>query len=61
MKECIISVKKVYESKRCRTTTERVVSLSEEALAELCVLVLEHVYRCDETTLHPLCEALREV
>lgn len=61
MKECVITVKKVYETKRSKTVTEHSVMLSEEALAELCVLVLEHVYGCDESSLHPLYEALREV
>ena len=61
MKECVITVKKVYETKVSRTITERSVMLSEDALAELCTLVLEHAYGCDDSLLYPLCEALREV
>ena len=61
MIECTIVVKKVYETKRTRTVTERTVILSEEALAELCTLVCEHVYSVDDSSLHPLFEALREV
>lgn len=61
MKECTIIVKKVYETRKTRTVTEHTVMLSEEALAELCALVLEHVYSVDNSSLHPLCEALREV
>lgn len=61
MKECTIIVKKVYETRRTRTVTEHAVMLSEEALAELCTLVLEHVYSVDNSSLHLLCEALREV
>ena len=60
MKECIISVKKVYESKRCRTTTEHVVTLSEEALEELCALVIEHVDSVDISSLNLLYQSLRE-
>lgn len=61
MKECIIVVKKVYETKRTRTVTERTVILSEDALAELCALVLDHVYNVDDSSLHLISEALREV
>lgn len=61
MKECVITVKKVYETKKSRTITERSVVLSEEALAELCVLVIEHAYGWEDTLLLPVCEALREV
>lgn len=61
MKECTIVVKKVYETKRTRTVTERSVILSEDALAELCTLVIEHVYSVDNSSLHLLCEALREL
>lgn len=61
MKECVITVKKVYETKRSRTVTERSVVLGEEELSELCVLVCEHVYSTEGTLLHPLFEALREV
>ena len=61
MKECTIIVKKVYETRRTRTVTEYTVTLSEEALAELCTLVLEHINSVDNSSLHPLCEALREV
>ena len=60
MKECTIIVQKVYETKRSRTITGHSVKLSEEALAELCTLVLEHVYSVDNSSLHRLCEALRE-
>jgi len=61
MKECTIIVKKVYETKKSRTFTERSVNLSEEALFELCVLLCEHVYTEGETALSELCEALKEV
>lgn len=61
MKECTIIVKKVYESKRTRTVTEQSVILSEEALTELYRLICEHVYSVDDSSLHPLFEALREV
>lgn len=59
MKECTIIVKKVYETRRTRTVTERTVTLSEEALAELCTLVLEHFYSVDKSSLSLLCEALK--
>lgn len=58
MKECIIVVKKVYKTKK---TSTRAVLLSEEALAELCTLVIERVYSDNNTSLHSLCEALKEV
>lgn len=61
MKECVITVKKVYVTKKCKTVTERSVVLNEDSLAELCTLVLEHVYSVDNSSLHLLCEALREV
>lgn len=61
MKECTIVVKKVYETKKTRTVTERSVLLNEDSLAELCTLVLEHVYSVDNSSLNLLCEALREV
>lgn len=61
MKECTIIVKKVYETKRTRTVTERTVCLSENALAELCTLVLEHVYNGEESLLHPFLVSIREV
>lgn len=61
MKECTIVVKKVYETKKTKTVTERSVLLNEDSLAELCTLVIEHVYSVDNSSLHLLCEALREV
>lgn len=61
MKECTIVVKKVYETKKTRTVTERTVVLSETAFAELCVLVREEIYSNDKSSLHWLFEALREV
>lgn len=61
MKECTIVVKKVYETKKTRTVTERTVILSETALAELCVLVCEEIYSNEGSSLHLLFEALREV
>lgn len=61
MKECVITVKKVYETKKTKTVTEWSVVLNEDSLAELCTLVLEHVYSVDNSSLHLLCEALREV
>lgn len=61
MKECKIIVKKVYETKKTRTTTERTVCLSESALAELCTLVLEHVYSGEESLLYPFLESIKEV
>ena len=57
MKECIIIVKKVYETKKSKTITERTITLSDDALAELCTLVLEHVYSVDKSSLNLLCEA----
>lgn len=57
MKKCTIIVKKVYEMKKDITTTKRTVVLSEEALSELCTLVLEHVKRFKNTSLNLLCEA----
>lgn len=61
MKECTIIVKKVYETKRTRTVTERSVCLSENALAELCTIVLEHVYNGNESLLYPFLESIKEV
>lgn len=61
MKECTIIVKKVYETKRTRTVTERTVRLSENALAELCSIVSERVYSGEESLLHPFLESIREV
>lgn len=60
MKECTIVVKKVYETKKTRTVTERSVLLNEDSLAELCSLVRVYVYSVDNSSLHLLCEALRE-
>lgn len=61
MTECIVVVKKVYQTKLSKTVTERTVLLDEDSLAELCTLVMEHVYSIDDSSLHLLCEALREV
>lgn len=57
MKECTIIVKKVYETKKTRTVTERTVTLSKEALEELSKLVLEHVCSVDGSSINLLVEA----
>lgn len=61
MKECMIIVMKVYETKRNGTVTEKTVRLSENALAELCSIVLERVCSSEESLLYPFLESIREV
>lgn len=61
MKECTIIVKKVYETKKTRTVTERTVILSEDALTELCQLVCTQFYTGKETHLSLLYEALKGI
>lgn len=60
MKECTIIVKKVYETKKTRTTTERKVVISEEALISLSLLVSECVYCNGDKSLRELFNALWE-
>lgn len=58
MKECTIIVKKVYETKKTRTITEKEVTLSEEALISLLLLVSECVYCNGDLSLRELFNAL---
>ena len=60
MKECTIIVKKVYETKKSRTVTEKTIELSKEALADLALLVSKRVYWDKELPLRDLLYALLE-
>lgn len=57
MKKCTIVVTKIYETKKTRTMTERTITLSKDALSELCTIVLKHVNSVDNSSLNLLCEA----
>lgn len=54
-------MKKVYETKRSRTVTERSVVLNEEALSELRACVSYYLGGVDDSCLHLFYEALKEV
>lgn len=60
MKECTIVVKKVYETKRSRTITEKEITLSVEALIDLSMLVSKRVFWDGESSLKDLFYALQE-
>ena len=60
MKECTIVVKKVYETKKSRTVTEKTVEISKEALEDLALLVSKRVYWDKELPLRDLLYALLE-
>lgn len=61
MKECTVIVKKVYETKRSRTVTERTVTLSKEALEELDRLILEYACSVEWSSLNLLFKAFTDI
>lgn len=60
MKECRIIIKKVYETKKSRTITEREIVLSKEALIALSMVISKSVFWDKVISLRDLHYALLE-